>query len=283
MVREFAKHNWIESLVFRLESIATRLRLGPWFLRLGGPFWFLLFVWWFTSNYGPWPPQFYPRPSDVLSSFYELIYKGILPVHIIESLRKLLVAGVIALAIAIPLGILISLSKTISDMLIPFINFFQSITEIAWLPLVILFYGRSFTSMTIVICYTIFFPVLFNTVLGVRQVSIRLVQMLRTLGANGVQIIWNVVFPGSLPSIVSGIRSGMSYGWRALIASEMIAGSQGLGYLIFDARRGLLTSRIIVGMIMIGIGWILMDRLFLKPLEESTIEHWGLVTKAGEG
>lgn len=270
-----ADHPAASWLYMRQSRVAVRV------LRTLGPFAVLLLVWWLLAILGPWSSQFLPRPGDVLTSGWELIHKGILPVHIISSLEKLILASAIGLCVSIPVGLLLGINPAIGAMFQPFVNFFQSITEIAWLPLVLLVSGFTTRTMVIVICYTIFFPVLFNTMLGVRQVPLRMIQASRTLGAGTIPVVLHVIIPGAFPSIVAGIRVGISYGWRALIASEIIAGSRGLGYLIFDARNALATARVIVGMVVIGVTWILTDRLFLRPLEEATIERWGLVHREG--
>ena len=89
--------------------------------------------------------------------------------------------------------------------------------------------------------------------------------------------MFQVLLPGAIPYIVGGVRLGIAYGWRALIAAEIVVGSGGLGYLIFKAETFHLTARIIAGMTAIGVLWYLTDYFLLRPLEEATIERWGLV------
>ena len=113
--------------------------------------------------------------------------------------------------------------------------------------------------------------------LGVRTVPRLYRYAVLTLGGNWRQVVFQVLLPGAIPYIVGGVRLGIAYGWRALIAAEIVVGTGGLGYLIFKAETFHLTARIIAGMIVIGVLWYATDYFFLRPLEEATIERWGLV------
>jgi taurine transport system permease protein len=101
-----------------------------------------------------------------------------------------------------------------------------------------------------------------------------------TLGGGQRHVIFHVMLPGALPSIVTGIRMSIGFGWRALIAAEMIATSTGLGFLIYNAANFHQTDTILVGILTIGVLWLATDRLVLQPLERRTVERWGLVSKA---
>ncbi len=97
-----------------------------------------------------------------------------------------------------------------------------------------------------------------------------------SLGAGRWALLTQVLLPGALPNIVTGIRTGLGFAWRGLIAAEMIATNVGLGYMLFVARDFYRTEVIVLGMIVIGVLWLLIDRLLLVPLERATIERWGL-------
>jgi NitT/TauT family transport system permease protein/taurine transport system permease protein len=127
--------------------------------------------------------------------------------------------------------------------------------------------------------YTVLFPVIFNAMLGVRSVPRIYVNALRTLGGSRWRIVRDVLLPGALPNIATGMRLGLAYGWRALIAAEMLVGANGLGFMIFNAQNFHLTARIMLGMTIIGLLWLLLDYFVLRPLEEATIARWGLVQR----
>jgi NitT/TauT family transport system permease protein/taurine transport system permease protein len=157
--------------------------------------------------------------------------------------------------------------------------FFQAIGDIAWLPILLIWFGFGLTTMTFVIVYTVLFPVVLNTVLGVRSVPIELQRAAASLGAPRWRIVIEVIAPGALPNIITGLRNGLGYGWRALIAAEIIVGTSGIGFLMFDARRAGSVVEIVVGMIILGILWYIVDNWVLAPIERATGERWGLVTR----
>ena len=156
--------------------------------------------------------------------------------------------------------------------------FFQAIGDIAWLPILLIWFGFGLTTMTFVIVYTVLFPVVLNTVLGVESVPRDLARAARSLGASRARVLWEVTLPGALPNIITGLRNGLGYGWRALIAVEIIVGTSGIGFMMFDARRAGSTVEIILGMIILGLLWYVVDAWILAPIERATGKRWGLVT-----
>jgi NitT/TauT family transport system permease protein/taurine transport system permease protein len=132
--------------------------------------------------------------------------------------------------------------------------------------------------MTFVIVYTVLFPVVLNTVLGVESVPRDLARAARSLGASRTRVLWEVTLPGALPNIITGLRNGLGYGGRALIAVEMIVGTSGIGFLMFDARRSGSVVEILLGMIILGLLWYIVDAWILAPIERATGQRWGLVT-----
>lgn len=227
----------------------------------------------------PVPAYFLPPPSAVLTAGAELVAKGILPVYVAESLRRMLVAALLGLLVGVPAGLGLGLSRRVADFFYPLLNFFQSVSGIAWLPLMLVWFGFGERTILIAVNYTVLFPVIFNALLGVRSVPRIYVSALRTLGASRWRIVRDVLIPGALPSIATGMRLGLAFGWRALIAAEMLVGAHGLGFMIFNAQNFHLTARIMLGMGIIGLLWLLLDYFVLRPLEEATIARWGLVQR----
>jgi NitT/TauT family transport system permease protein/taurine transport system permease protein len=134
--------------------------------------------------------------------------------------------------------------------------------------------------MTFVIVYTVVFPIVFNTALGVRSIPTELTQAAQSLGASRARLLFEVVLPGALPNIMTGLRNGLGYGWRALIAAEIIVGTSGIGFMMFDARRAGSAVEIVLGMIILGLLWYAVDAWILAPIERATGQRWGLVTKS---
>jgi NitT/TauT family transport system permease protein/taurine transport system permease protein len=236
-------------------------------------------AWALASAALPVPPYVLPPPSAVLSAGADLVAKGILPTYVFESLRRMVIAALIAFAIAVPVGLLLGMSRRLAELAYPILNFFQSVSGIAWLPLMLVWFGFGERTILVAVNYTVVFPVALNALLGVRSVPRIYVSGLRTLGASRWRITRDVILPGALPSIATGMRLGLAYGWRALIAAEMLVGAHGLGFMIFSAQNFHLTARIMLGMAVIGALWLLLDYFVLRPLEQATIERWGLIQR----
>ncbi len=227
----------------------------------------------------PVPPYVLPPPTAVLGAAGELLTKGMLPFYVAESLRRIVTAALVAALVGVPLGLVLGVSRRVADFAYPILNFFQSVSGIAWLPLMLVWFGFGERTILVAVNYTVLFPVIFNALLGVRSVPRIYGDGLRTLGASRWRIVRDVMLPGALPSIATGLRLGLAYGWRALIAAEMLVGAHGLGSMIFTAQSFHLTARIMLGMAVIGLLWLVLDYFVLRPLEEGTIGRWGLVQR----
>lgn len=243
------------------------------------PFVPLVAAWWITAALEVFPKAFFPGPVEVAKSFVELVRKGILPEYLADSVGRLAVGAAVGIAIAIPLGVLIGTSRRAHSALWPVLLFFQAVGDIAWLPILLIWFGFGLTTMTFVIVYTVLFPVVLNTVLGIRSVPTDLVRAARSLGASRLRIVWEVLLPGALPNVMTGLRNGLGYGWRALIAAEIIVGTSGIGFLMFDARRAGSVVEIMLGMVLLGALWYVVDAWVLAPIERATGQRWGMVTR----
>jgi NitT/TauT family transport system permease protein/taurine transport system permease protein len=248
-------------------------------LRTIVPFVPVVAAWAIAAEAELFPRAFFPGPVDVARSFVSLMYKGILPEYLEDSVVRLAVGAAAGMALGIPLGLLVGMSRRAHAALWPVLLFFQAIGDIAWLPILLIWFGFGLTTMTFVIVYTVLFPVVLNTVLGVRSVPQDLHRAALSLGASRARIVWEVVVPGALPNIMTGLRNGLGYGWRALIAAEIIVGTSGIGFLMFDARRAGSVVEILLGMIVLGILWYIVDSWVLAPIERATGQRWGLVAR----
>ncbi|WP_245416713.1 ABC transporter permease [Undibacter mobilis] len=243
------------------------------------PFLPVIAAWWIISELQIFPRVFLPGPGEVMHSFRSLVYTGILPEYLQDSVVRLAVGTFWGVALGVPLGILVGLSPRAHRALWPLLLFFQAIGDIAWLPILVIWFGYGLVTMTVVIVYTVIFPVVLNTVLGVRSIPITMHRAALSLGASRARMVWEVILPGALPNIMTGLRNGLGYGWRALIATEIIVGTSGIGFLMFDARRAGSVVEILLGMIILGILWYIVDSWILAPVERATGQRWGLVTR----
>ncbi len=225
-------------------------------------------------------PRVFPDAESVARAGIDAVRDGTLVRHIGASLARVAVGTLLAVLISIPLGVAMGLSRAVSVFLTPLFRFFSVLAGIAWIPIATLWFGYGFGAITFVIFNAVFFVVTYNTLLGVSRIPLQLRQAAASLGAGRWMMLTEVILPGALPNIVTGVRTGLGFAWRGLIAAEMIATNVGLGYMLFLARDFYRTEVIVFGMIVIGILWLLIDRLLLVPLERATIERWGMVVPA---
>lgn len=244
------------------------------------PFVPIVAIWALVVALGVFPRTFFPGPLDVVRSFVSLVYKGILPVYVQDSVTRLTIGVAAGMMVGVPLGILIGLHATSYRFFWPLVIFFQAIGDIAWLPILLIWFGFTLTTITFVIVYTVIFPVIFNAALGVRTIPMDAIRAAQSLGAPPYRIVWEVVLPGALPNIITGLRNGLGYGWRALIAAEIIVGTSGVGFMMFDARRSGSVVEMILGMTVLGILWYVVDGGVMVPLERATVQRWGLIREA---
>ena len=265
--------------LLRLWSLYMRFTARVPAVRSLVPFVPVVAAWALVARSGLFPRAFFPGPLDVVRSFAALVYKGILPDYLEDSVMRLAIGALAGMALGIPTGFAVGLSRRAHAALWPILLFFQAIGDIAWLPILLIWFGFGLGTMTFVIVYTVLFPIVLNTVLGVRSVPIDLTRAAQSLGASRGRILLEVVLPGALPNIVTGLRNGLGYGWRALIATEIIVGTSGIGFLMFDARRAGSVVEILLGMIVLGVLWYVVDGCVLAPIERATVQRWGLMTR----
>jgi len=223
---------------------------------------------------------FYPAPSDVVASFTDLVRKGILPVYFADSMERYF-AGLFAGALlGVVFGVLIGLHRTVAVTLSPLLKFLFAIVEVAWIPIFVVWFGYGWKTIFLALIYVVFFPVLYNTLLGVRTAPQILVNALRSLGASRWQVLCYAILPSALPGIITGLRVGAGFAFRGLVFAEMVAAKTGIGYLIFEGTQSQQTARTIVGMIVMGLTWLAIDQFYLRPIERATIQRWGLTVDA---
>jgi NitT/TauT family transport system permease protein/taurine transport system permease protein len=225
-------------------------------------------------------PYFYPSPLDVWRAFLDLVAKGILPVYLADSVGRYAVGVALGAALGVALGLLIGLSPAAARTLAPLINFLFAIVEVAWIPIFVIWWGYGVKTILIALTYVVAFPVLYNTLTGVRTVPPVLVNAARSLGATRWQLVTQVILPSALPNVITGFRVGAGFAFRGLIFAEIVAAKSGIGYLIFEGAQTHQTARTIVGMIVMGLLWLALDNLYLKPVERATVERWGAVVTA---
>jgi NitT/TauT family transport system permease protein/taurine transport system permease protein len=241
------------------------------------PFAALVAVWWAIYASADFSPQVLVSPLAVWRAFTRLVASGVMAEYASTSLRMIGIAAGLSLIVGVPIGFAVGVNRYAAHALEGFLRFLQGISGIAWLPLAIIWFGFTHTTTLVIVIYTLIVPIVFNTMIGVRAIPEYYTLAMRSLGASRLRLVRDVYLPGALPSIVVGLRLGMGYGWRALIAAEMLVRQGGLGDLIFGARTFGQIDRIITGMIVIGCLYVVVDRLIVQPIENLTVARWGLL------
>lgn len=209
------------------------------------------------------PSAILPAPTKVAQTFMEELLSGELLLNAGVSLTRVTTAWIISALIAIPLGVLMARSKPAEKLLDPVIELFRPISPLAWIPLAILWFGIGEAGKIFIIFIATFFPILLNTVDGIKRVDPVLIRAGLVLGCKtSTELFFRVMLPAALPTILVGLRISFGTGWAAIIAAELVAANSGLGYLIADGMEILRSDLVMVGMIAIGIIGVLVDAVF---------------------
>lgn len=207
--------------------------------------------------------------AGVLASpFTSILGTGSLVENAAVSLQRVMLGFIAGALVAIPLGIAMGRWQRFAELVDPLIQIFRPIPPLAWVPLALAWFRIGLASMVFIIALGAFFPVLLNTLDGVRSVKRTWVEAAMTLGATERQLLARVILPGALPTIWTGLRVGFGIAWMCLVAAEMMPGTNaGLGYLILYAYNFSQVQVIIAGMIVIGIIGLGID-VALRQVEE---------------
>ena len=193
-----------------------------------------------------------PKPTVVGSQFISLLGTEVFYTHIFVSLKRILIGFLLASLLGVIAGVFMGRSKIISDILMPYIEILRPIPAVAWIPLAILMLPTEESSIIYITFLGAFFPIVLNTVHGVEQTEETLVRAAKSLGASNFSILWHVILPGALPSIMAGLAIGMGVSWFSLLAGEIISGQYGIGYFTWNSYTLVEYPNIIIGMLVIG-------------------------------
>ncbi|MFZ6861700.1 taurine ABC transporter permease TauC [Undibacterium sp. Ji67W] len=236
-------HHWRDHFPDRAYSLLT--------------FALLLVIWYAISAFKVVPELFLPSPAAVLRKFISVADEGFvdasLLAHTATSIARVLVALILATVTAVPIGIFIGLNRYARATIDPLIDFYRPIPPLAYLPLIVIWFGIGETSKVILIYLAVFAPISISTVQGVRRVDQSRIRASLSLGANRWQLIRYVILPSALPDVLTGIRIGLGVGWSTLVAAELIAATRGLGFMIQSAAQFLVTDVVVMGIIVIAL------------------------------
>jgi sulfonate transport system permease protein len=237
----------------------------------------LVTAWQLASDYNILNQSVFPGPRRIMESLGQLIAKGTYSRHILASLGRVVRGFLLGSAAGLTIGTFAALFPWVNQALIALIGLLRPIPSVAYIPFWILWLGIGEESKIAVIIVGSFWPVLLNTIHGIKSTDLKLMEVGKAFEKNYSQVIWKIVLPSAIPSIFTGLRLAVSSSWTAVVTAEMIAASRGIGFLIAYGRELAQPSLMFVGVITIGIIGLIIDTAVLY-LQRHLI-YWGPAEK----
>lgn len=239
----------------------------------------LILVWEALTRAGWIKSWFLPAPSRVFRTLYDMIISGEVLYHTAVSMGRAGTGYVLAAVIGIGLGLLIAWSFLVEDFFDPLIEMIRPLSSFALVPILFLWFGVGDTSKIILIFKSCFFPILLNTIAGIKGVDKKLIMAARSLGANERQLWIRVLIPSALPVIITGLRISTAMAMMSLVGVEMLSSDSGLGFLVIDAQRTFDTKRVFAGILVLSVLGFSIDRV--TRLIQSRLLSWHTQTSLG--
>ncbi|MHC3914171.1 MULTISPECIES: taurine ABC transporter permease TauC [Alcaligenes] len=238
----------------------------------------VLFLWWAVTAWGYVDPLFLPSPQAVLSRVFRLFTVGYMDAtvqqHLVASLWRISLALFAAVLLAIPTGIAIGRNRIAQGILDPLIEFYRPIPPLAYLPLIVIWFGIGELSKVLLIYLAIFAPITIATAGGVRNVDPVKLRAAQSLGATRAQLLRYIIIPSALPDILTGLRIGLGVGWSTLVASELVAATRGLGFMVQSAGQFLATDVVMAGILLIALVAFVLE-IGLRRLQAKLVPWYG--------
>jgi len=237
-------------------------------------------LWWVASHYRWLPPLFLPTPETVFTRVWESargqLTDAPLATHFGWSMFRVFTAFLLACVTAIPIGIAMGVSRIARGIFDPPIEFYRPLPPLAYLPLIIIWFGIDELSKVLLIYLACFAPLAMSARAGVRSVSQEQIHAAYSMGASRWQVILHVVIPAAMPEILTAMRISIGFGWTTLVAAEMVAATYGLGQMVLNASNFLRTDIVIMGIVVIGAVAYLFD-LLMRQVERAVVPWKGKV------
>ncbi|MDR5739238.1 MULTISPECIES: ABC transporter permease subunit [unclassified Caballeronia] len=221
----------------------------------------VVLLWEAAARAGLIAPQVLPAPSSVFATAANMAQNGELFVHLGVSLLRAGAGFVIGGTIGLALGVAVGFSPLAQALLDRPIQMIRAIPFLAMLPLVIVWFGVGEVAKIFLVALAVLFPIYINTMLGIRQIDPKLMELARVIGMSRTGIVRRIVLPGAMPSILTGVRYALAHAWLALVIAETLATTRGIGFLAMDAREFLNTNVILLTIIIYAIIGVVADAL----------------------
>ncbi len=239
----------------------------------------LAVLWWAATHWQWLPPLFLPPPDAVWRAFVDAWHgriQGGLPLaqHLGWSALRVFGAFALAVVVGVPTGILMGVSRIARGLLDPPLEFYRPLPPLAYLPLVVIWFGIDETAKLVVIFLACFAPIAMAARAGVKSATLEQINAAYSLGGSFAQVVRHVVLPAALPEILTGLRIAIGFGWTTLVAAEMVAATAGLGQMVLNASSFLRTDVVVMGIIIIGgIAWAF--DLLMRAIERRLVPWKG--------
>ncbi|MDW4218541.1 ABC transporter permease [Staphylococcus saprophyticus] len=233
-----------------------------------------LFIWQCVIWIGNYQPILLPGPLLVAKSIWQFIISGEIFSHLFISLFRFIVGFVLAILIGVPIGFLLGRVNALFHAIEPLLQLIRPISPIAWSPFVVLWFGIGSLPAMAIIFIAAFFPIVFNTIKGIRHIEPQYLKIASNLNLTGWQLYKNILFPGAFKHIMGGIHMAVGTSWIFLVSGEMIGAQSGLGFLIVDARNMLNLEDVLAAIFFIGLFGFIIDR-FISYLEKLILKRFG--------
>src|SRR5207248_10599796 len=236
-------------------------------------------LWETVAHLGIFPAQFFPPLETIAAAFARLTGSGVLPHHALDTLVRLTVGFALAAVVGIAAGVLMGRSRRDEDILLPLVSIGAPIPGLAYAPLFLLWFGLGNVTAELLVAVVSAFPIIFNTWAGVKAVKEIWVRSAQAMGADDRRLLHQVILPGALPYMLTGLRLGLAQAWRILVGVEMLAAVPwGLGWMIFGAREFLNTDVMLAGVAVIGAIGLALEKFVFQRLERYTVVRWGMMS-----
>ena len=233
-----------------------------------------LLIWTVVAALHLFPQSVFPAPLDVGKGFVEELQTGRLFDDVVASLFRVTTGFGLAVLLGIPTGLWLGNHARARTAFLPTINFFRSLSPLAWIPFAILWFGIGDLPTIFLIFMAVYFPLVLATVAAVANIPSVYFRVARDYGFSDSEILTKVTLPAIAPQVITALRVTAGLAWLVVVAAEMIAGRAGLGFAIWDARNGLRMDLLVCGMIVIGIIGIILDRILLQLTKIPSV-RWG--------
>ncbi|QCO22235.1 taurine ABC transporter permease TauC [Acinetobacter cumulans] len=238
----------------------------------------LLVLWFVVTTLKIIPELFLPSPAAVWQKFIEVSQQGFMKAtlwqHLAESIGRVFSALIAAIVIGVPLGLWMGLNKWVRAVFDPLVELLRPIPPLAYLPLLVIWFGIGETTKVLLIFFSILAPIIISSAHGVISHQKNRERAALSLGATRLQVLQYVILPTALPHILTGVRIGLGVGWSTLVAAELVAADRGIGFMVQSAAQFLITDTVILGIIVIAIVAVSFE-LFLRWLQKQLAPWYG--------